>query len=172
MESKKVRIELLHKEHEKKNFSCGIEALDRYLIQQAGQDAKRHVTATYVLTEINSNIVCGYYSLCSTSIALDTLPEDMLKKLPRYPTLPAILLGRLAVEQKFHGKKFGDLLLIDALKRSLKLSKELAAMAVIVDAKNDAAISFYKHYEFIQFPDSKNQLFLPMATVAQIWKDI
>jgi len=164
-------IEALNKKHEKKNFSCGLETLDRYLTQQAGQDARRRVTATYVLTENSSEIITGYYTLSSTSIGLGALPKEIIKKLPRYPTLPATLLGRLAIDRKIQGKRFGEQLLIDALKRSLELSNKVASMAVVVDAKNNGAIRFYKHYGFTQFPESQNRLFLPMDTIVQLWDD-
>lgn len=163
-------IEPLNNEHRKTIFSCGIEPLDRYLIQLAGQDARRHLSATYVLTAADSKIILGYYTLSSSSIELSSLPEEMVKKLPRYPTLPATLLGRLAIDQKYQGEKLGELLLIDALKRSSKLSDEIALMAVIVEAKNEKARQFYLRFEFIQFSESKNQLFLPISTISRIWK--
>ena len=168
MDTLQYSIHILSKEHKKNTFSCGIEALDRYLIQQAGQDARRYVAATYALTEIDSQVIIGYYTLSSTSVKLSNLPQEIIKKLPRYPTLPATLLGRLAVDQKYHGKKLGELLLIDALKRSFRLSKELASVAVIVDAKNEEANRFYQRYGFIQFSELQNKLFLPMITISQI----
>lgn len=162
------RIEALQTDHERKAFSCGVEALDRYLIQQAGQDNRRRVAATYVISEHNSNRAAGYYTLSSSNILLRELPQEIIKKLPRYPSLPATLLGRLAVDQAWQGKKLGELLLIDALKRSLKLSTEIASMAVIVDAKNIHAEQFYLRYGFIPFLDT-NRLFLPIATIEKIW---
>ncbi len=171
MSSQKYKIKLLDKNCEKKSFSCGISPLDCYLKKQASQHQKRHVTATYVLTEINSIVVCGYYTLSSTSIALNTLPETVIKKLPRYPTLPATLLGRLAVDQQYQGNKLGDLLLVDALKRSLDISNKIGSVAVVVDPKNKSAIKFYQHYGFMLLKNSKNRLFLPTGTIKKVWGD-
>ena len=161
-------IEVLSQAHDKKGFSCGNQALDHYLQHQAGQDLRRHVAATFVLREKNSLIVAGYHALAATSIELGRLPLEISKKLPRYPLLPATLLGRLAVDEKYQGKGLGRLLLINALKRSLKLSKEIAAMAVVVDAIDQKAIQFYQYYGFIPFLNKGNQLFLPMRTVEQM----
>ncbi len=125
MKPLKYQILPFDKKHDKKEFSCGIEALDRYITQQAGQDKRRSVTATYILSEENRDVVLGYYTLSATSILLTDLPEKIIKKLPRYPTIPATLLGRLAVDSKYQGNKLGESLLVDALKRSLDISKSI-----------------------------------------------
>jgi predicted GNAT family N-acyltransferase len=164
-------IKVLASNHIKISFKCGIEALDRYLQQNASQDIKRHIAATFALTEDGDNEVIGYYTLAATSIKINNLPADMIKKLPKYPLLPATLLGRLAVSKQHRGKKLGELLLVDAMKRSLQLSADIASMAMIVDAKNIDAVLFYKHYGFIQFVDNESKLFLPMATIKKIWKN-
>jgi predicted GNAT family N-acyltransferase len=162
-------IKILDRTHERKNFSCGIEPLDRYLKNQASQDERRHLAATYVLTEIDSDVVIGYYTLSSSSIELSELPEDIIKKLPKYPVLPATLIGRMAIDKKHHGKKLGELLLIDALQHILAVSKKIASIAVIVEAKNTDVVNFYRRYGFIQFSDDKNRLFLPMSVIQKIW---
>lgn len=163
-------IKALAAHHVKTSFKCGVETLDRYLLQNASQDIKRHVAATFVLTEEGDNEVIGYYTLAATSIEINKLPADMIKKLPKYPLLPATLLGRLAVSKQHRGKKLGELLLVDAMKRSLQLSTDIASMAMIVDAKNLDAVLFYKRYGFIQFVDAKSKLFFPMATIKKIWR--
>jgi GNAT superfamily N-acetyltransferase len=171
MDAHQYGIYMLNKNHEKREFSCGIEPLDRYIKEQAGQDECRHIAATYVLTEINSRLIMGYYTLSASSIELSALPEVIRKKLPRYPTVPAALLGRLAVDQQYQGQNLGEYLLIDALKRGLDISHKMAAMAVVVHAKNDQAIRFYVRYGFIPFVDAPNRLFLPMDTIEQLWKN-
>jgi len=160
------RIEPLTKEHDRESFSCGVEALDFYFIKLASQDVKRHVAAVFVLT-IGEKEIAGYYTLSSTAIPLEDLPAAIAKKLPKYKHVPATLLGRLAVSQKHRGHRFGDLLLVDAIKRSLRQSREVGAMALVVDAKDDPARSFYRHYDFIPFPHIPYRLFLPMATIVQ-----
>ena len=164
----KYETSLLDKYHDKKSFSCGLVHLDKYLKERAGQDGKKNVSVTYVLTLINSHKILGYYTLSSTGIIPGDLPQELTQKLPRYPVLPAILLGRLAVDKKFQGNKIGACLLLDALKRSLKISDQIGAMAVLVDAKDDNAADFYKYFGFKEFPRNNNKLFLPMDTIMKL----
>lgn len=96
--AKPVVIALDTTRHERSRFACGVEALDRYLRVQAGQDARRRVAAPYVLLEPPSPAVIGFYTLSNTAVRAADLPATLVKKLPRYPVLPATLLGRLAVE--------------------------------------------------------------------------
>ena len=105
-----------------------------------------------------------YYTLASASLALATLPPETARKLPRYPTIPAVRLGRLAVNKVFHGQGLGGALLADALARAVR--SEIAAFAMTVDAKDKAASTFYLHHGFIPLPDSPMTLFLPLATVS------
>ena len=159
-------VELLDDRHDRTSFVCGIEALDRYLHQQAGQDAKRNAAVTYVLVPADTpTIIAGFYTLSATSIRLDSLPPETAKKLARYPDIPATLMGRLAVSQEHQGRGLGRHLLLDALRRSLEASASIGSAAVIVDAKDAAARAFYEHYGFISFPDQPQRLFLPMKTI-------
>ncbi len=120
------------------------------------------------MIEKSSAAVAGYYTLSATSINLSDLPDAIALKLPKYPFVPAFLLGRLAVDKNYRGKRLGEMLLMDALYRSFK--SEIAAMAVVVDAKDDSSRSFYEHYQFLRFPDYPNRLFLPMATIANLFE--
>jgi predicted GNAT family N-acyltransferase len=156
------------KEHNKTSFNCGIQELDRYFTEQAGQDMRRHIAVTYVLNELSSNDIIGYHTLSATSIELKNLSEQEIKKLPRYPLLPATLIGRLAIDTKYQGQGMGQLLLIHALKISLETSRNVASLAVIVDAKNDKAAQFYQHFGFIQFSDKADKLFLPLETIRKM----
>jgi predicted GNAT family N-acyltransferase len=151
--------------HDRNGFRCGVEALDRYLHTQAGQDARRRVAAPYVMVLPPSAAVVGYYTLSNTSMRAADLPPAVVKGLPRYPLLPATLLGRLAVHEAERGAGLGSLLLLDALARSLR--SETASMAVVVDAKDEAAAAFYRSHDFI--PLSDRRLFLPMATIASLF---
>ena len=162
------KIDLLEKKHNRAHFSCGIEELDNYLKHQASQDVKRDVAAVYVLTEERSSDALGYYTLSSTIIPLDDLPGSQAKRLPKYPNLPAILIGRLALDRRCQSKGYGEILLANALKRSLELSKAMGSMAVVVDAINDDAKSFYQHFGFISFQDLHNRLFIPMKIIRKL----
>jgi len=168
LQPKDYRVEALGKQHNRSGFSCGAEPLDRYLREQAGQDARKRVAAPFVLCEGKSNAVLGYYTLSALSVDIGAWPEDVARKLPRYPVVPATLLGRLAVDGRLRGKGMGEYLLMDALRRALIASRQVAAVAVIVDAK-DASVAVYRRYGFILFADEPNRLFLPMGTIEALF---
>jgi len=161
-------FEPLGPQHDRAAFSCGDEALDRYLRQQATQDTRNWVAAPFVLRDPESPRIIGYYTLSTFSIELRDLPTELARRLPRYPRLPAVLIGRLAVDREFNGKGWGGVLLLDALRRSLEQTRQIAAMAVVVEAKNDRARAFYEKYGFVQFSGHEYRLFLPMGTVEQL----
>jgi GNAT superfamily N-acetyltransferase len=158
----------LEKKHSKQSFSCGHAELDKYLQTQAGQDTKKQISVTHVLTQLESNEVIGYYTLATIGIIPGELPESVIKKLPKYPQLPGVLLARLAVDKKFQGQKIGKFLLIDALKRSADISDQIGIIAIVVDAKDENASDFYKNYGFIECPENNRKLFLTMQTVKQL----
>jgi ribosomal protein S18 acetylase RimI-like enzyme len=158
--------ELMDKQHDKANFSCGIRELDNYIKQQASQDSKRNLTKVYVI--IRNNKIIGYYTLSAIAILQKSLPEDIIKKLPKYP-MPAILLGRLAIDQTCQKQNFGKSLLIDIMKRSLGFSSGIGIYALVVDAKNDIAKSFYQYFGFSEFIDEKMRLFIPMTTISKLF---
>lgn len=159
------RISSLDSTHDRTTFCSGSEPLDRYLQQQATQDIRRRVTACFVALT-NEQVIAGYYTLAATSVPLVGLPRDAAKKLPRYPLVPAVRMGRLAVDQNFKGLGLGGALLADALNRALV--SDIAAYAMLVDAKDDGAVAFYQHHGFIPLPDSRMSLFLPLATASAI----
>ena len=163
------RIEALQRSHDRSAFDCGSPALDRYLLQQARQDADKRVAAPFVLVDPPGTAVLGYYTLSASVIEVDEIPPEMARRLPRYPQLPVTLLGRLAVDGRLKGLGAGEFLLMDALRRSLTAAAEIAAMAVVVDAKDPAAEAFYRHFDFIALQANPARLFLPMKTVAAIF---
>jgi len=159
--------EPLAKHHDRQAFRCGDAELDEYLSQRAGQDMRRRVAAVFVVVpEGEPKRIAGFYTLSSASIALEELPLEITKALPRYPVVPAVLLGRLARDVNFPG--LGKLLLLDALARSHRYSGEVAAAAVLVDAKRDQARRFYARYGFEEVPDRPHRMFLPMKTVERL----
>jgi predicted GNAT family N-acyltransferase len=162
------RVEHLSKLHHREGFSCGIESLDRYLRTQASQDVAKHVAVCFVLTR-DGRMVAGYYTISQYCIDLVDLPLQIARKLPKYPEVPATLLGRLAISENYRGQKLGEFLLMDALHRCLQQSSRVASAAVVVDAKNDAARRFYEHYEFVSLPGTPHRLFLPMHTVENLF---
>jgi GNAT superfamily N-acetyltransferase len=164
-------VEPLGGQHDRASFSCGNEALDRYLKQLARQDARRHVAAPFVLVPgPRDKTILGYYTLSSFAVDLSDLPPDIARKLPAYPNVPVTLLGRLAVDQQHAGLGLGELLLMDALRRAFTQSSQIAAVAVVVDAIDARAMRSYKHFNAIPFPDRQDRLFLPMQTIAILFK--
>jgi len=167
----KFSINRLNKSHNREKFSCGVTLLDDYVRKQAGQDTRKHLSVTYILNDEMLNKVAGYYTLSSTTIELSDLPEKLSKKLPRYPLLPATLIGRLAIDQNYQKQGLGEVLLIDALKRANEASEAVASLAVIVEAINVNALRFYKKYNFKSFLSHKSKLYLPMKVIYKLVKN-
>ena len=168
-EEVRYRVEALGKQHDRSEFSCGSAPLDQYLSAQAGQDARKRVAVPFVLCEGERNTVLGYYTLSAISVDVGEWPETVAKKLPRYPVVPATLMGRLAIDKRLQGQGAGEYLLMNALHRSLRASRQVAAVAVIVDAKNEDAVGFYRHYEFVPFKDRPDRLFLSMGIIEKLF---
>jgi GNAT superfamily N-acetyltransferase len=163
-------VEGLCDRHDRAVFSCGNLFLDRYLKEQAGQDLRRRCASPFVLVPASeSPTILGYYTLSSYGVDVGELPVGVARRLPRYPLLPATLLGRLAVDQRHHGHGIGEFLLLDALHRACEHAVDIAAAAVIVDAIDPAAARFYQRFGFMPFPSRNTRLFLPMKTVAALF---
>ncbi len=160
-------VEPFNTQHNRFDFECGVESLDRYLKQQASQDMRRRIAALFVLVDHEIDKIAGYYTLAATAMRLAELPTEISKKLPKYPLVPATLLGRLAVDKRYQQQGIGSFLLMDALQRSF--NSEIASIAVVVDAKDDKAHDFYEHHQFIAFPDQSQRLYLPMITIAKLF---
>ncbi len=156
--SETYRIEPLSDEHVRTGFTSGSAALDRYLQTQASQDVRRRITACFVAVSRETDEIAGYYTLTATNIALSDLSSAIVRKLPRYPVVPAALLGRLAVARSHQGRGLGGVLLADALKRSARA--ELGVFAMVVDAKDEAARRFYEHHGFTVLPGEGRRLYL------------
>jgi ribosomal protein S18 acetylase RimI-like enzyme len=161
-------IEPLGAKHDCAAFSCGSDELGRYLHRQAGQDFRKRAAIPFVATPDHQTIA-GFYTLSQSAVDLGVLPEEIAKKLPKYPLVGVTLLGRLAVSTSFRGRGLGEYLLMDALHRSLQTSREVASVGVIVDAKDAAAEQFYKKYGFVVLPGAARRLFLPMATIEELF---
>ncbi|HXZ01257.1 MAG TPA: GNAT family N-acetyltransferase [Stellaceae bacterium] len=161
-----LRVEALGPHHDRNSFVSGVEPLDRYFRSQAGQDARKNMAAPFVLV-LPDGTIGGYYTLSATSVKLTEFPGDITRKLPRYPLVPATLLGRLAVDRRHQGKGYGRFLLADALYRAAR--SEIASFAVIVDAKDDSARRFYERESFLPLPDQPLKLFRPMADIRRLF---
>ena len=162
------RIERLGEGHDRSRFSSGVPALDGYLRSQAGQDVRRRVASCFVLLD-GAGQVAGYYTLAAASVVPADLPDEVVRRLPRYPSLPAHRIGRLAVDGGVRGQKLGAALLVDALRRALRA--EAAAVAMLVDAKDETAGAFYRQHGFLTLSGQPLALFLPLATAAKLIGD-
>jgi ribosomal protein S18 acetylase RimI-like enzyme len=154
----------LENRHDRTGFNSGSESLDHYFRDRVTQDMRRRVTACFVALTSDQRIA-GFYTLASASVLLSDLPASLSRKLPRYPSVSAIRLGRLAVARDFKGQGLGGALLADALERALR--SEIAAYALVVDAKDESAAAFYQHHGFIRLPDQALKLFLPLNSAAR-----
>jgi ribosomal protein S18 acetylase RimI-like enzyme len=159
------RIEPLGSRHDRSAFHCGEEALDRYFQAQATQDIRRRIANCFVAMETVTGQVAAYYTLSAASISIVDLPPEVTKRLPRYPTLPAVRIGRLAVDRRFQGRGLGATMLSDAADRVMRA--DAAAFTLLVDAKNERAVAFYRHHGFRPLVSQHLTLYLPLATARE-----
>ena len=140
--------------------------LDRYIREQASQDIRRRVSACFMALNSHRQLL-AYYTLASASVLLDQLPSAIQKKLPRYAAVPAVRMGRLAVDKSHRQKGLGSTLLADALTRACR--SEITAFALIVDAKDHEAIQLYRHHGFMSLSHQGQSLFLPLASASGLF---
>jgi GNAT superfamily N-acetyltransferase len=159
-----IRFEPLTRRHNRTNFASGVRALDEWFRTRATQDQRRHVAQVFVA--LDEQGVVGFYSLSMFTLALESLPDQLAHKLPRYEAIPAALIGRLARHERAKGSGIGDLLVADAVKRVLSAAESVAAYAIIVDAKDERGRRFYESHGFISLPSRPNRLFLLTETAA------
>lgn len=167
MQAEAWRIQALSTGNQRTDFDCGEKGLNEYLQRYVTQDARRSLTRAFVLTRANYPQVLGYYTLSATSIQRERFPATQARKLPKYP-IPAVLLGRLAVDRSVQGQGLGGHLLIDALKRVGLASATIGVHAILVDALSDRAAKYYQSYGFIPLTKPARSLFLPIDTALQI----
>ncbi|MGH9846286.1 MAG: GNAT family N-acetyltransferase [Blastocatellia bacterium] len=158
-----VSIEPLSADHQRGEFDCGEESLNRYLLQFASQHQRKNIGRIYVATAPDDRRVVGYYTLANGAVTFQSVPRS--KGLPREYPIPVILLARLAMDRSMQGKGLGAVLVFDALKRAAEVAEISAAYAVIVDALNEKAKAFYQHYHFEESLDDPMRLFLPMHDI-------
>ena len=144
-------------------FQCGSEPLNDYIRRYASQDVRRNISRVFIATPENDpRQPSGFFTLSAGSVSCSSLPASLARKLPRYP-VPVALIGRLGVEKKFQGKGLGSILLADACQKVSQASSVLAMAGIIIDAKDDDAISFYKHFGFIPLQGQGGRMLLPAS---------
>jgi predicted GNAT family N-acyltransferase len=161
-----LKSELFDKRrHIRSGFCCGNHSLDNYIRKQASQDLERKISTVFILVDEPDFHILAYYTLSSYTVNITDLDEDMANRLPRYPRLPATLLGRLAVDNRHKGKGYGELMLVDALIKALNASVQVASLAVIAEALDEKGVNFYIKYGFRQFKHEPMKLYLPMKSI-------
>jgi GNAT superfamily N-acetyltransferase len=165
------KIERFADHHDRSEFADGRPSLDSWIKRYAGEHEKRDLARTYVLVRPEANRIAGYYAISTCQLAYQALPADKTRKLPNQTTIPAILLGRLAIDSSHHGQGLGGRLLIDVLRRIQSQADQVGIMAVVVDAIDDQAVAFYLHHQFIPLLDDPRHLFLPVATIRKLGLD-
>jgi predicted GNAT family N-acyltransferase len=169
-EKRNHNIEPLGPHHDRAAFSCGKDPLDRYIREQASQDVRRGLDSIFVFTtKEDTQTVLAYYTLSSKELKVDQLPDEIAKKAGKYGHVGVTLLGRMAVAERRKGTGLGALTLMNALEKSLLVSRNVASWAVFVEAIDAEAADFYRTYGFIELPEDPLKLFLPMKTVAGLF---
>ncbi len=145
------------------SFQCGSDPLDDYIRRYASQDERRNIARVFIATPENDpQQPAGFFTLSAGSVSCSSLPASLARKLPRYP-VPVALIGRLAVDKEFQGKGLGSILLADACQKVSQASSVLAVAGIIVDAKDDEAISFYAHFGFVPLQGQADRMMLPAS---------
>ena len=157
-------VKPLEKE-DRSSFACGKGSLDHYFRTQISQDVRRRIATAFIAIHMATETIAGFYTLSATHVPFTDLDEDWRKKLPRYPTLPAVLIGRLAIDQHFQGHGLGSALLADAAIRSIR--SDIGAHFLIVDALDEDAALFYQHHGMRRIPGTENRLFIPLSVLAK-----
>lgn len=150
--------------HDRKAFTCGDPALDHYFRTQVGQDIRRRVSNCFVAVAPSGEVV-AFYTFASATLPLADVGTHEAQRLPRYPAVPAALIGRLAVDERHQGRRLGGALIFDAVARAARADAMIYAL--IVDTKNDAAAGFYGHLGFVRFSSRPMSLFLPLRQALQ-----
>jgi GNAT superfamily N-acetyltransferase len=152
------------KVHQRATFDCGNPALNHFLRTLATQYERRLLGRTCVAVRLaEPRVVVGYHTLAAGTIAYKSLPSDVARKLPRH-SIPAILLGRLAVDLSAQGKGLGTALLVDAAQRALEISGILGAFAMEVLADDERAAAYYARFGFRSLLDGPQHMYLPLTT--------
>ncbi|MHC8509550.1 MAG: hypothetical protein ACYYKD_09185 [Rhodospirillales bacterium] len=158
-------IEPLSKRHERKTFHCRVPGLNAYIERYASQDVRNRAAKVYAATAPESDFVAGYYSLSAADFEFSALPPSQTRRLPPYNQLPAVLLGRLAVDERSQGLGLGVRLLLSAFQNVLKTGRTAGVYALIVDAWDGVAADFYRRHDFHPFVDDDLRFFMPAKDI-------
>ncbi len=164
-----LKIEKLAKAHHRKFFDCGSESLNRFIQNQARQQADRGLSRTFVLIEdSHPKTIMGYFTLTICEVIPDDIPDPRLQRYPH--PMPAAKLARLAIALKHQKQGRGKILMIEALRRTMAISEQAGLIGIFVDAKDEWAAAYYQQYQFIPHKNNPLLLFLPIGTIGLLFK--
>lgn len=163
-----LRFEPLDRNHDRKGFRCGEQALDMYLVTTARQHAEKGISRTFVaVDEVAPRRVVGYFTLTVAEVDRDLLPVRQKRGMPK-GGLPVIKLARLAVDRDFQGQGMGGVLIVEALRRAMSAQVMTGSVAVLVEAKSDRAAAFYEKYGFVRLPDTLRVLCMGFGPIQEL----
>jgi len=160
-------IELLDKFHNREQFDCGSEALNKFLRQTARQHIQKGISRTFVLIDSDRpQEIIGFFTLTLCEIRIEKLPPQLAKKYPS--RVPGVKLARLAVAKNWQRQGIGEILMVEAMQRALLVAQNAGGIGLFVDAKDEAASAYYSRYGFVSLEDSPQEMFLPLSTIESI----
>lgn len=151
--------------HDRAVFSCGEKSLDDFLKKHAAQNQPALMSVTHVLVDPDAGEqpfpIIGYFTLSSAQVEFEDLPPEITRRLPKYP-LPAMMMGRPAIDQAHQGKKLGELLVAEAVRRCLSIGEDAGVRLLLVDALNDGVVGFYEKFGFRRTARHARRLYLTL----------
>lgn len=163
------RVELLDKHHKRNSFDCGNEALNQFLKQIARQHIQKGISRTFVLVDTEQpEIIISFFTLTLCEVRVEKLPPKFAKKYPS--KVPGVKLARLAVSKAYQRQGIGEIMMIEAMKRALIVAQNAGGIGLFVDAKDEAAKTYYSRYGFVSLEDAFLEMFLPLSTIVQMFE--
>ncbi|MEH0874727.1 GNAT family N-acetyltransferase [Pectobacterium cacticida] len=156
--------ELLLPQHAVVDFRSSEPTLDEWLKRKAFKKQTMGASRTFVVCESGGNQVIGFYALATGSIQRQSVSGALRRKLRRNmpDSLPVLVLGRLAVDERYHRRGIGAGLLKDAVLRSRLVAEQVGTKALLVHALSEEAKAFYLHWGFTPSEIQPITLVLPL----------
>ena len=162
-------VELLDKHHNRNSFDCGNEALNNFLKRTARQHIQKGISRTFVLVDTEQpEIIISFFTLTLCEVRVEKLPSKFAKKYPS--KVPGVKLARLAVSELYQLQGIGEIMMIKAMQRALIVAENAGGIGLFVDAKDEAAKTYYSRYGFVILEDSFLEMFLPLSTIVQMFE--
>jgi GNAT superfamily N-acetyltransferase len=151
--------------HNRKIFDCGVDDMNRYLKEQARQDAAKGLSRTFVNLDDDHTTIIGFYTLVMNELSFENIPNE--KRLSRYPA-PVVLLAQLAVDKAFQGRRIGEHLLYDAQARVIEIAENVGVYAMTLDAREPSLCAYYAQHRFKMRVDGPLRMYKTVTAIRQI----